>query len=175
VFNGDYQSLKTNSNYMSFLKDAGVMAMVSGTEKICTSEQMKNIFFSYRWDEGELLAENKALDAQGLLSVQNDSGTLRNFSSLEDAELFDWYVANPTLDNFEMTAFSNAFVIALYNSSADGSDLRAAFEAVIGEDIFTMVEGGSLLPEDVPEEYKAQAEDYGEWLAAQPAEEEPAE
>lgn len=174
-YDGDWRNLKTTSNYMSVLKDAGSMVMVSGTEQFCTTEQMINIYFSYRWDKAEYLVENIARVARGEGVVSSVTGTLRNFSTMDDVELYDWYTLNPTWEPMDTTSYSPQAHYAIYNTAGSGSDIRAAFEAIVGEDIWAMVEGGVMKVEDVPENYKAQYEEYGEWLAEQPVEEEAAE
>jgi hypothetical protein len=98
--------------------------MVTGTEELCTPEQMKDIYFSYKWENAEYLVENIARAFQGQPAVRSDTGDLRKFFTMEDVELFDWFVANPTLETMDMTSYS-----------------PAAHYATTGEEIWTATRG----------------------------------
>lgn len=158
IENNDYRTL--SDNYSNYYKDCGVFVIVKGAEKKATPEQYMNLVFSYLQEEGEFLIENREKEAKGEPIVPRDAGQPRNFTSDLDVELWDWYVSRVKFDPTDTTAQSNVFFRALYEVCATNKDPRSAFEAVIGEDAYSLVEAGLVDENALPADIKAKMDEY---------------
>lgn len=161
IENNDYTTL--SDEYTSYVKDCGVYVVVKGAEKKATPEQYKNLLFSYWPEFGELLIENQERVANGEPITFDGQGTPRNFTTDLDIELWDWYITkSPKFDPMDTTAQSAGWFRALSEVGATDKDARSAFEAVIGEDTFALIEAGLVDENDLPEELKQKVEEYKE-------------
>ena len=167
VQNNDYKTL--SDNYRSYIKDAGVYVVIKGAEKKAAPEQYMNLLFSYLQEEGELLLTNREREAKGEMVGPSDVGTPRNFTTDLDIELWDWYRSRGKFEPSDTTAQSNVFFRALYEVCATNKNARSAFEAVIGQDIYALVEAGLVDVNNLSPELKSEMEAYAVTATPTPA------
>ncbi|HHY82076.1 MAG TPA: extracellular solute-binding protein [Clostridiales bacterium] len=168
TISGDYTTL--SDNYRSYYKDNGCYVVIKGAEKKATPKQYMDILFSYMKDEANQMLINREREAKGEMVVPMDAGTPRNFTSELDIELWDWYRARGRFEPTDTTAQSNVFFRALYRVCATNENARTAFEAVVGQDAYALVEAGLVDPANLSPEIREQMEAYA--LTVTPAPEE---
>ncbi|NLO83575.1 MAG: extracellular solute-binding protein [Clostridiales bacterium] len=156
----DYRTL--SDNYTNYYKDNGVFVVVKGGEKKATPEQYMNLLFSYWTEMAELLQENREREAKGEPITWEGKGAYRWFSTDLDAELWDWYIGRYKFDPLDTTTQSSVFFRALYKVCSVGGSPRAEFEAIVGEDIFAMIEAGLIKEEELPDDLKQKVAEFRE-------------
>ncbi|MCL2015945.1 MAG: extracellular solute-binding protein [Defluviitaleaceae bacterium] len=157
---GDWRDLRIeNPAYNSFSNDASTNLLIQGAPAGLNHEVMTNIIFSLLPDRGLNLIEERERHAQGLPEIATPGGMHDLWSDL-DREIFRWYASNPLWEPLMLVGTPQAFHTIWQNAMATGADLRTAFSAVIGEDVWTMYIAGTILLEDVPESVRLQAEEF---------------
>ncbi|PNT93478.1 ABC transporter substrate-binding protein [Clostridium thermosuccinogenes] len=158
IQNNDYTTL--SDNYTNYVKDCGVFVVVKGSEKKATPKQYMDLVFSYCQDEAETLLKNREKAAKGEKILPSNAGTPRNFTSDLDIELWDWYISRTKFEPTDTTAQSNVFFRALYEVCATNKNARSAFEAVIGQDTYSLVEAGLVDESLLSPELKQKLDEY---------------
>lgn len=158
IQNNDYKTL--SDNYRNYYKDCGVYVVVKGGEKKATPEQYMNLLFSYMEEEGKALVENREKEAKGEMIASREAGQPRNFCSDLDIELWDWYVSRGKFEPTDTTAVSPVFFRALYKVCATNQNARSAFESVIGEDTYALLEAGLIDEKNLSDELKKKLDAY---------------
>jgi len=110
----------------------------------------------------ELLQENREREAKGEPITWEGKGAYRWFSTDLDAELWDWYIGRYKFDPLDTTTQSSVFFRALYKVCSVGGSPRAEFEAIVGEDIFAMIEAGLIKEEELPDDLKQKVAEFRE-------------
>lgn len=168
IQNNDYTTL--SDNYRSYYKDNGAYVVVKGGEKKATPEQYMNLLFSYLQEEGAALITNREKEANGELIGSMDIGQPRNFTSDLDIELWDWYRSLGKFEPTDTTAVTDVFFRALYKVTATNENARSAFESVIGQDAYALVEEGLVDVDKLSPELKQKLDDYAVTVTPAPEE-----
>ena len=158
IQNNDYTTL--SDNYTSYYNDCGVFVIVKGAEKKATPKQYMDLIFSYFQDEAENLLKNREKVARGEKIMPSNAGTPRSFLTDLDIELWDWYISRPKFEPTDTTVQTNVFFLALYEVCGTNRNVRSAFEAVIGEDTYKLVEAGLVDESKLSPELKQKVEEY---------------
>lgn len=163
VKNNDYKTL--SSNYRSFVPDAGMWVVPNTSKPKATPEQYMNLIFSYDKDAGEQFLINREKEAKGEPITSRDAGKLRDFTSELNVELWDWYQTRTKFEPMNSSEPAPKPFRTLYKVCALNVDPRAEFDAIIGEDLYGLIEAKLVDPNSLSGDLKKQ---YDAYVAANP-------
>jgi hypothetical protein len=164
---GRWQDLRlANPGYMlSRSNDASTNLMVRGTPDIVTPEVFVNLFFSYFQNSGYSYVNAMERHRFGLPELPYVGGALQHMHTDLDAEMYQFWVAEPMWDDFQRAGVMNLQIqVDLLEVAATGIDPFPLMDAHIGR----MVAGartGRTLDANVLPEWMRLRED--EFIAAQ--------
>jgi hypothetical protein len=165
---GNWQDLR-DYGYNSFVLDANLLLLVEGTPAVVTHDIAQRIIFSYNLN---MVALESIAAFRAGEPDPTEAPNLGNLFEDIDRELWQWYALGPVLCQVAGGNTPPAFFTAFHNALGANTDLRPALEAVVGEDVWHMLQMGSINIAHVPESVRLQAEEFGVWLAEQPDEDE---
>jgi len=138
-----------NNGYASFVNDANIFTVIRNDLGI-THELAASITFSF------LLHTNSLNAMQAFAAGEGNPVPAPNLAQLfedEDRELWQWYADSARADvTSGRVTLPGTFWGAVQTSIGANTDIRPAFESIIGEDIFNMVDRGQIELANVPAE-----------------------
>lgn len=163
VKDNDYKTL--SENYRSFVPDAGIWVIPTTSKPKATPEQYMNLVFSYNKESGDQLIIDREKEAKGQAITSKDAGKIRDFTSELDVELWDWYQSRTQFEPMNSSEPAPKPFRTLYKVCALNVDPRAEFDAIIGEDLYGLIDAKLLDPSSLSGDLKKQYDDY---VAANP-------
>jgi len=164
---GDWRDL-ANNGYASFMNDANMFTVVRGTPGGVTHELAASIVFSYQLHNNARLAMIAFAEGEdNPVAAPN-----RQFLFEEtDSELWQWYSDNAAIEVSGRMGIPGTFWASVMEAIGTNTDIRPNLEAVLGEDIWTMVDRGLLAQEDIPASMWQLAEEFNARMEAEADEE----
>ena len=141
-----WRDLLETEVYNSVANRAALNVIIKGAPPEITPEIFTNIVFNVRSQEAQILLNAR----DGVILIPG-----AEFLPTElDQEIWERYARNPIWDGFETAGFPPSFSGAWVNGLALGTDLRAEFLALAPEILSAQLEYGSLLLENIPENFR---------------------
>jgi multiple sugar transport system substrate-binding protein len=163
IKDNDYKTL--SSNYRAFAPDGGIWVIPKTSKPKATPEQYMNLIFSYDKEAGEQLLKDREKQAKGEAITSRDAGKLRDFTSDLNVELWDWYQTRSQFEPMNSSQPAPKPFRTLYKICALNIDPRAEFDAIIGEDLYGLIDAKLVDPNSLSGDLKKQYDDY---VAANP-------
>jgi len=158
---GDWRDLSAQG-YASFFNAANMFTIVQGSP--VNHQQAAYIVFSY------LLHENARTAMLAHAAGEDNPVAAPNVQHLfedTDRELWQWYADQAIFEISVVLGLPGTFWSTILEAIGTGNDVRPGLEAVLGEDIFTMLDRELISAADVPAEMLALAEEFNVWLQEQ--------
>jgi len=163
---GDWRDLADNG-YSSFFNAANMFTIVRGSP--VNHQQAASIVFSYLLhDIARRAMVAHAAGEENPIAAPN----VQHLFEESDQELWQWYADQASFEVSVVLGLPMTFWSSVMEAIGTGNDVRPLLEAVLGEDIFTMLDRGLITEADVPAEMLALAEEFNVWLQEQEDEDE---
>ncbi|MCL1786377.1 MAG: hypothetical protein FWG38_00205 [Defluviitaleaceae bacterium] len=153
---GDWRDL-ANNGYTSFMNDTNMFTVVRGAPAGITHELAASIAFSYLMHDNAMRA--MIAHAEGHDNPVSAPNVNNLFEDI-DRELWQWYSDQAVLEVSGRMGIPPTFWSSVMAAIATNTDVRPALEAVLGEDIWTMVDRGLISQADIPASMWALAEEF---------------
>jgi hypothetical protein len=153
---GDWRDLAQNG-YTSFMNDTNMFTVVRGAPAGITHELAASIAFSYLMHDNAMRA--MIAHAEGHDNPVSAPNVNNLFEEI-DRELWQWYSDQAVLEVSGRMGIPPTFWSSVMAAIATNTDVRPALEAVLGEDIWTMVDRGLISQADIPASMWALAEEF---------------
>ena len=151
---GDWRDL-ANNGYASFFNAANMFTIVRGSP--VTHQQAAYIVFSYQLHD---IARRAMIAHQAGEENPIDAPNVQHLFEDADRDLWQWYADQAIFEVTAVLGLPATFWSSVMEAIGTGNDIRPLLEAVLGEDIFTMLDRGLINEADVPAAMLALAEEF---------------